>query len=217
MIQHSGFIALDIDANDNPEIVDWEDTRDKLAFIQNVYFTALSVSGKGVFLVVPISYPEKHEQHFDALRKDFQEELGYIIDKSCRDVSRLRGMSYDPDARINNEAIPYKRIHKRFKISPERKIGVFTERLDYLIWKIVRSGIDITDGYENWVQVGRALVNEYGEAGREYFHLMSQQYPSYNYEECDRQYDACIRSPGSATGGTIFYIAKQYGITLNSK
>ncbi|GAG45400.1 unnamed protein product, partial [marine sediment metagenome] len=58
----------------------------------------------------------KHGVHFDALKIDFA-KAGYNIDKSCRDVSRLRGMSYDAEAKENLNAIPYKRIY-----TPKKRI-----------------------------------------------------------------------------------------------
>ncbi len=83
-----------------------------------------------------------------------------------------------------------------------------------MIDKVVRSGVDITNGYENWFEIGRALVNEYGESGRNYYHQLSSLNPCYNYDKCDRQYDACVKSPGNASKGTIFHFAKIHGIAM---
>jgi hypothetical protein len=111
LIQHSGFICIDIDQHDNSEINDWPALRDSLSSIQNIYFAALSASGKGIFLIIPISTPDKHENQFTALEMDFK-AIGLTIDKACKDVSRLRGISFDPDAVINNKAETYKRIYQ---------------------------------------------------------------------------------------------------------
>ena len=213
LIQHSGFICLDIDAKDNPDVRDWRQVRDEVSKIVNVHFAALSVSGQGLFLIIPVSNPEKHESHFDALRIDFQ-DLGYVIDKSCRDVSRLRGMSYDPDARINRAAIPYERTYQRLRASTHKRTN--TAHLDQLLKKIIESGTDITSGYDPWFRIGRALVNEYGENGREHFHQLSRLNPNYSYDECDRQYDKCLNSPGTAGSGTLFHYASEYEIILKN-
>lgn len=212
LIHHSGFICLDIDAKDNPTIDSWEKVRDEMSKIENVHFAALSVSGRGIFLVIPVSNPEKHESHFAALRIDFQEELGYVIDKSCRDVSRLRGMSYDPDAYITRRAIPYERAYQELRVSTHRSTN--TAHLNQLIVKIIESRTDITEGYEHWFQIGRALANVYGEDGRETFHQLSKFNNNYALDECDRQYDNCLKSHGTAGSGTIFHHASEHGISL---
>ena len=215
LIEHSGFISVDIDVKDNLFIKNWKEVRDDLSQYVNVFFSALSVSGKGAFLVIPIENPAKHEAHFDSLKRDFI-ALGYSIDKSCRDVSRLRGISYDPEAKINYNAIPYQKVFKwpisRSNIRPCKSN---TDDLDVLIDKILRSGLDITNGYENWFEIGRAIANEYSESGRLIFHQLSQIYKGYNPHETNKQYNACLRSPGRATKATIFHFAKEQGILLH--
>lgn len=108
---HSGFICLDIDQHHNPEIKDWPALRNSLTGIANIYFAALSASGKGLFLIIPISNTSQHENVFKALQIDFK-AIGLTIDQACKDVSRLRGISYDPDAVINENAETYRRIYQ---------------------------------------------------------------------------------------------------------
>jgi BT4734-like, N-terminal domain len=114
LIQHSGFICLDFDAKGNEHITDWPALRNSLADIKNVYFSALSASGQGVFLIVPILKPYMHKEHFKALQNDFN-ALGLTVDKACSDVSRLRGLSYDPEAIFNEDAKIYTRYYEQPK------------------------------------------------------------------------------------------------------
>ena len=109
LIRHSGFICIDIDTK--PEGAKWEALRDTAGSWDNVYFSALSVSGNGLFLIIPILKPEKHRQHFEALRIEF-DKMGISIDKACKDVARLRGVSYDPAAIFNPNAKPYRNIYQ---------------------------------------------------------------------------------------------------------
>lgn len=92
LMKHSKLICIDIDAKDNPQITDWERFKVRLSLLPWVAFAALSVSGRGVFLLVPIRYPKRHEEHFEAIRQFFSGK-GFRIDSSCRNVSRLRGCS----------------------------------------------------------------------------------------------------------------------------
>ena len=87
------------------------------------------------------------------------------------------------------------------------------DKLDRLINRIVSQGIDITNSYKNWFEVGAALANEYGERGREYFHQLSKFHPEYSPGKCDKQYDHCLRNPGKFTAGTIVHYAKDVLIT----
>ena len=76
---HSGLICVDIDAKDNPDILDWETLKQDLSVLPQIAYSALSVSGKGLFLVIPLRYPEKHLQQFRQLQIDFR-KMGIMID-----------------------------------------------------------------------------------------------------------------------------------------
>lgn len=74
-------------------------------------------------------------------------------------------------------------------------------------------GIDITDGYDNWLHVGMALASEFGEGGRNYFHEVSQHNGGYNLAECDDKYTNILRTGrGEVTIATFFRIARDHGI-----
>lgn len=106
LIQHSGFICLDIDKGIN-DVADWPALRDSLMNCDNVYFAALSASGQGVFCLVPVAFPHKHKQQAIQLMKDFEKATGLKPDQSCKDVCRLRGISHDPGAKFNQAVIKY--------------------------------------------------------------------------------------------------------------
>jgi hypothetical protein len=211
---HSGFIAIDLDAGDNPN-TNWPELRDNLAKIRNVYFSALSASGKGVFALIPITDPEMHEQHFDSLKRDLWSVYGLKMDPKCRDVSRLRGISSDPDAKLNPEAIPYGRTYTAPRQEPlPARYDFINGDFDRLIKKINDSGIDITADYGDWLRIGWALVNEKGVGGRSLYHQISKYYSGYNRQECDRQYSACLRNPGQPTKNFLFALCKDFGILV---
>ncbi len=73
--------------------------------------------------------------------------------------------------------------------------------------------IDITDNYQDWVSIAFALVHEFGEAGRWYFHQVSRFHPGYRQSETDQQYKDCLkRGRSGKTIRTFFWIAAQYGV-----
>lgn len=235
LIRHSGYICLDIDGKENPQIVDFERQRDEIAKILNVAYCSLSVSGKGLFCLIPvpnlIPHPELHKEYFKALQFCFK-ELGIIVDKNCSDITRLRVISYDPN-RYRNEAgaVPFEGILKtclenksiKTKSSINRigikngiqRIGAIEQRVRQVISKIEAKGIDITENYQDWIRIGFAFVSEFGVDGREFFHAVSQFHPEYNPESTDNKYTSLLNSSsigGAVTIASFFHIAKEYGI-----
>lgn len=94
-------------------------------------------------------------------------------------------------------------------ISPSDDVEEVTQRIE-------AAGIDITADYGDWVKLGFALSEEYGENGRDYFHRLSRFYPDYDEAECDRQYDKCLRSHGTGVTIRSFYqLAKDHGISVS--
>lgn len=216
LTKHSGFICIDIDAGDNPSVKDWGNLRNNLGRMAEVLMAGLSVSGLGVFLIIPLAYPQKHLQQYLALEKDFA-TLGIAIDKNCKDVSRLRGISSDTQATWNDKAQPYRKLIEEPKPTRNRApkyIPHGDDDLNKIIDLISRSHTDITADYKHWFEVGAALANEKGEAGRNDFHAISQYYSGYSVNDTDRQFSKCLKNPKKYGKATIFYLAKNAGITI---
>ena len=216
--QHSGLICVDIDAKDNPDILDWETLKQDLSVLPQIAYCALSVSGKGLFLVIPLRYPEKHLQQFRQLQIDFR-KMGIMIDSACSDITRLRCLSYDEHPIINENATLYE--------------GVYVEKPKYhsfhpyLIYKgentlsdvaaccrkINERSIDITTSYDDWLKVGCALAT-LGESGRSLFHICSRQNAKYNAAKTDKMFNDLLRRNYQQVNiGTFFWMCKQNGIT----
>lgn len=83
-----------------------------------------------------------------------------------------------------------------------------------IVKKIIASGkLPGDDTYESWVRIGFALVTEFGEEGRGYFHELSKLSPKYDLVDCDRKFDNCLRSnKGEVSFATIVHLAKALGI-----
>jgi hypothetical protein len=73
--------------------------------------------------------------------------------------------------------------------------------------------IDITGDYHDWLSIAFALVHEFGEAGRGYFHRVSRFHPGYRQSETDQQYSECLkRNRTGKSIRTFFWLASQYGV-----
>lgn len=122
VVQHSGLIQFDIDAKENPLYQDWRELMKIISGSPNVAYCGLSVSGRGLWGLIPIAFPDRHKQHFEHLRRYFLSE-GITIDKAPSSILSLRGISYDTDAYFNCNAEP---VVKYFEAPPHAP----TTRLD---------------------------------------------------------------------------------------
>ena len=219
LIKHSGLIQFDIDLKENTHISNYDDLKYEVCNITNVAYCGLSVSGTGLWGVIPIAFPDKHKQHFEALKKDFS-SLGIEIDGKPKNVASLRGYSFDDEGYFNHEATIYTNVFEpkpqvlkipSFTISPDRT----KSRVENLIQQISKNRKDITGNYSTWFELGCAFSNEFGELGREYFHLISQYHEGYNYKKTDKQFTHCLKKKYRFSISTFFHHCKNYGITTN--
>ena len=87
--------------------------------------------------------------------------------------------------------------------------------VEVIIQRLETSHTDITANYSDWRDIGFAFADEFGEAGRDYFHRVSCYYPGYSQRDCDKQYDNCLKSSGhGVTIKSFFHLAQQAGISL---
>ena len=79
-------------------------------------------------------------------------------------------------------------------------------------------GIDITAGYDNWLRLGFALSDIFGESGRSMYHDLSRLNSGYNPTQCDRQYTQCLRAKGTGvTYRSFFDLLRRAGIDLSKE
>lgn len=212
--RHSGFICIDIDGKDNPDHT-MEDVRGLLVSRDDVAYAALSVGGKGMFALLPLAWPDRHEEQFDALKLDFKEQYGITLDKACRDVTRLRVLSYDENPYVNEDAKRYEGIEVFTpNFAQPSLVGADGDlrKVQRCVDQIVEFGIDITQTYQDWYTIGVALAS-LGEEGRYYFHKVSSVHPEYKYHIANKKFNDLLRTRGQVGLGTFFYWCQQYGIT----
>lgn len=215
LVEHSGFICLDIDGQDNINIKDWEKLKIQLALIPQIAYAGLSVSGKGLFLLIPIRHPNSHQAHFLQLVDDFC-AMGIVLDRNCKDVTRLRTKSFDASPYVNEHACVYNKV----KIIEQHHTLFYAEAHGHdtlncvaaCCEQIDRRNIDLTSTYEDWLKIGFALAS-LGESGRLFFHICSRQNASYKSAETDRKFNSLLKSNGNITIATFFMACKKLGIS----
>jgi hypothetical protein len=213
---HTGLICIDIDKkHQQRDVVDMKEIFEQVKQLKYISYCGKSVGGEGLFAIVPIQDQSKHSIYFDALKKEFA-DMGIIIDKACKDVSRLRILSYDSEAYFNIKAVTYTQEYetptpsqtpikynntkqayaKQDTGNHETKIYDNHDKFDRkkfedILQDVYDNHIDITKTYDDWLNIGIICYENLGENGRNPFHKLSENYYKYNTKECDKQFNNC--------------------------
>lgn len=215
LTEHNGLICIDIDAQDNRHIENFVNLKEQISKLNEVLYCSLSASGNGYFVIIPILNPKQHREHFKAIQEDFS-KWGVVIDANCKDVTRLRGYSYDPQPYINENAKVYRRVVlPTVKYTTQSSFDA-PDNISKIVDIAVRNGINMCEYYSDWVAVGCSLASELGESGRMYFHALSRQSTKYKQAECDKKYNECLKANRIGIG-TFFHIAKDYGVMFKGQ
>ena len=215
----SGFICIDIDryAKKGPSnpCIDMELVKEMLKEHPCTYFCGRSLSFDGIYGIIKITEGDKLGEYFDFFRDKFI-KIGINIDPSCRDHTRLRFFSHDPDAYFNPNAKSYN-LPKKEKPSKKPSNKSFSgkktniDKVDSIVSLIMKQRIDITSDYNDWIRIAGSLNSEFGENGEFYFQQISSIHPEYNEEKTRKKYKDC-RKMNKTTLGTFFSICTDYGI-----
>ena len=212
LLEHSGFICMDIDH------VDPEDTKSIICTDEHVYAAFTSCGGRGLAVLFRIT-PTKHADAFLGLSKYLFEQYNIVVDPSGKNLSRLRFVSFDPHLYINEKAKKFTQYVPRKenpKIKESRTIFVKTD-FEQIISDIRTRSIDLTYHYADWRNIGFAISDKFGESGRDYFHDISSISSKYDSKALDRQYTAYLKSKNRGiTIATFYWYCKRAGIQTYS-
>jgi hypothetical protein len=210
---HSGLIAIDFDKISYQQAA-------PLRKDQYTYCGFVSASGYGYCVIVKIN-PAKHRESFMQLADYYMKNYGLIADSSCINESRLRFVSYDPNAFLNVSAPLFKtKSEDKAEVKERKKTSGYVPYLqrdfDECVAYICGNGIDITDTYDNWLSLAFALAKEFGENGRQSFHEISSISTKYTYEIAEKKYNNALATHRGSIGiGTFFYLCKAHGVPFN--
>jgi hypothetical protein len=130
-------------------------------------------------------------------------------------------VSHDPDIYINKNAKKWTEYLPKEKTEPKISKTVYVKSdFDRIIQNIAERKLDIAGNYDNWLKIGFAIADKFGEDGREYFQIISQYRDGDKARTeglIDKQYDACLKNGKSGiTIATLYYFAKNAGIETYS-
>jgi len=206
--KHSNYIAIDIDNLDDAAA-----TKERISADSYIYAAFISISGKGLCLIIKID-GTRHLDAFNGIAAYLYNEYQLIVDQSGKNVSRARFISYDPFIIQNSKSATFKKYLPKKKEYKQAKVVVIKSDFDAIIDQMDKKGLNLCEDYSEWIRICYALVSEFQEQGREYFHTLSSHSSKYNSLDCDAQFDACLKNHSESKGkkstiGTIYYHAKQ--------
>lgn len=216
LLGHSGVIAVDLD-----NLEDIESTKSTLSNDPYTLSIFKSVSGLGLCVIIQITTkPENHKGHFRWIEKYYFDTYGLVIDAACKDVSRPRYISSDPDIIIKSTSKKAGKLNEPAKTSRPKTINYIatSERMGRIVTDLQEGGHNIAESYEDYFICAMAIADGYGEEGRDFFHIVAQMSSKYNSKQADRKYDNALKTrSGKIKIGSFFYLCKQAGIEIKSK
>ena len=202
--QHTGWLAIDIDLQDNLQITDFESILKVARFRPEIGLLMRSCSGTGYFGLVRLAYPERHKDQFKALFKEYA-AIGIMLDKACSNIGRVRFASWDDPEHIyiNENVVPYKGLeedqsqlvylasrqayrsnHANVDYQVEGNSNFWEQRMvqdrliEVIVQELVGNHRNITESYDEWVKAGWALRSH--PYGLDLFHQLSRCSSKYN-------------------------------------
>jgi hypothetical protein len=197
LVKHSGLLQVDID-----NLTDPEKTKELLSNDKYTYVCFISPSGNGVKVIVKID-KEQHLDCFNYIKQHYLICYKIRIDESCKDVSRLMYLSHDKFIYINEKSM---------------SLNKTLNQVGNAVMILEQQKIDVTDSYQNYLNIGFALADEFNEEGRDFYHRISKINNKYDFNECNSQFDKCLKSDKEGIKiGTLFHIIKSFDKTIFEK
>ena len=210
---YNSLIVLDFD-----NLEDVTRAKQDLAQLPYIWYIGLSVSGEGLFAIVPVDTDDwrDHKHYFEALSREMK-DIGYTVDGACSDETRLRFISIDEHPYLNESCDIYclpeddpEDLQEDFQthdIPDEARLEMYVEE-----WE--RKKIPLDD-YDEWLTLGMSLSG-LGDAGRAAFHRISAFSGKYDAAATDKKFDELARNTRAIGPGSFFYRCHQRGVIPES-
>lgn len=148
LVRHSGRLVIDFD-----KVTDLQEAKQKICADKYSEAVFVSCTGRGFAVIVKIN-PEKHLESFKFLEKYYKDTYSLVIDKACKDVSRPRYISHDPDL-FSNPAAELVRL-------PSATIDGDPEKYDWIMNLHNRYESFIEGNRHNYLVILSMRLNKYG-------------------------------------------------------
>ena len=130
-IHHSGYLAFDIDGLNDKMV----NAFNRIIQLPYISYCGKSVSGNGLWGLIPIKDTRLHNEHFNAMIALFK-SIGISIDTAPRNVASYRFLAYDHEAYFNDSALTFENTLKAERTLIKPEISINSMALDHInIWK----------------------------------------------------------------------------------
>ena len=213
LVNHSGYLSIDLD-----NLEDVEKVKKLMCADRNVFACWVSTGGNGLRVLFSIE-ESKHREAFLAISKYLFDRYELIADPNGINPSKPYIVSFDPYLYINpNENVPV--FNKYIKETKIKQIPDFVHTasdFDYVMSQITGRRINICEDYNDWLKIGFALSEQFGENGRKFFHDISEQSSKYKSVVTDKQFNQCLKARGNSRPvgiSSFYYLAKMHNVNI---
>lgn len=219
LIEHSGFICIDVDeledAINTKYLLCGGDDPDKY-----IYACFYSPSGNGLRIIFKIK-PEKHRESYYGISAYLMRTYGLPTDPQSMVPSRSFCVTYDPELYLAEHRVPIWTDYPKEKKPAKKDLNFVYDESDFaFIFKQIKERkLNICEEYQDYLKIGFAFSEKFGDAGRDYYHEICSYSEKYNYKKVDKQFDYCLRSKNLkvANIATFYWYAKQAGVQVVSE
>ena len=192
-------ICVDIDII--PEGMTLDTLKQKVFAIPSVFYVSLSARGEGIFALIYYNIENDFLTTFKSLQYDFK-QMGIEIDKACKDICRLRFVSWDEHPMEKEEVEMYDGEYLEQFADPQfyketKRIDAQTNINDWFTFKTIKYLINNcgyrADDYQDWLMDGFRLAT-FGEYGHSLFMHLSQHSNNFNERVAERKWEECVRT-----------------------
>jgi len=171
-----------------------------------------SVSGNGFKILVKLNTDVDEKYHlrvYNVLRLMINKRFDIVLDPSSKDMARVQYLSYDPNCIYNKDAIEVDALEiiKNLKIidsadsdkAVQEDYNYDDAQIKRAIKHIRKNGYLDNKDEQLWWELSMSIAS-LGEAGREYFLLLSEdnpQYPEDTHQALNKRYDKFLKSWGN--------------------
>lgn len=151
-IRLSGFMQVDIDLKENPNMNDPEAVRGLLAKVPYIALSAISARGRGVWGLIALAEPDKFMQYVNQVN-DYFKDARVTLDKSKgKNPTELRYFAPDPGAILNQkyELMPLVPVVKIKTPAPRQQQPTGSTFADLQKWVNDTTGFSLVDGQKHY-------------------------------------------------------------------
>ena len=203
-------ICIDID--ELPEGMTLDQLKEKVFSLPYVFYVSLSARGEGIFALIYYNTEKDFLYTFKALQYDFK-VMGVTIDKACKDICRLRFVSWDENPLEKEDVDRYEPVYLEMFADPQfyketkehRNTQTYID--DWFTYKTIKYLINNcgyrADDYQDWLMDGFRLAT-FGDYGHALFMHLSQHSDNFNEKVAERKWNECVRTT-QMTKDCLFY------------